>query len=238
VTARRSSALRPARRSRTPTRNGGSERSAASSWTAPSSGTTPTSSGSSAGTSSTTTRTDPTALSVNAHPTVAKASNIGPASRSDDTPPAADSSTSTAKQPEPPPQQPTDHQHVTFDAPAPHHTRKLRRVERSLNNPNEFPAPTGTPDGLQALARLCRLPELDPNPNPPLPDVPAPATALLRWAQTGQSLTARPRQSGVRIGQGGLSRSERIGHFGPRLRSEGAAPAQCNSALTRGARGL
>jgi hypothetical protein len=34
----------------------------------------------------------------------------------------------------------------------------------------------------------------------------------------------------VRIGQDGLSRSERITHFGLRLRPEGAAPAQCNSA--------
>ena len=39
--------------------------------------------------------------SDNAHPTTLKSSRIGPANRSDDTPPAADSSTSTAKQPEP-----------------------------------------------------------------------------------------------------------------------------------------
>jgi hypothetical protein len=35
------------------------------------------------------------------HPTITKLSSIGPASRSDDTPPATDSSTSIAKQPEP-----------------------------------------------------------------------------------------------------------------------------------------
>jgi hypothetical protein len=57
-----------------------------------------------------------------------------------------------------------------------------------------------------------------------------PRRALLRWAQTGQSLIAGPRQSGVRIGQGGLSRSERMAHFGRCLRPVGAAPAQRNSA--------
>jgi uncharacterized membrane protein YkvA (DUF1232 family) len=30
---------------------------------------------------------------------------------------------------------------------------------------------SGTREGLSALARLCRLPELEPNPNPPRPDV-------------------------------------------------------------------
>ncbi len=57
-----------------------------------------------------------------------------------------------------------------------------------------------------------------------------PWAALLRWAQTGQFFTAGPRQSGVRIGQGDLSRSDRIAHFGLRPRPEGTAPAQCNSA--------
>jgi hypothetical protein len=57
--------------------------------------------------------------------------------------------------------------------------------------------------------------------------------ALLRWAQTGQSFTPGPRQSGVRIGQRGLSRSERIAHFGLSPRPEGAAPAQRNSAANR-----
>src|SRR5204863_7828030 len=56
----------------------------------------------SANMSSTTTRIDPTAPSVNAHRTMPKLSSISPADRSDDTQPAADSSTSTAKQPEPP----------------------------------------------------------------------------------------------------------------------------------------
>jgi hypothetical protein len=56
------------------------------------------------------------------------------------------------------------------------------------------------------------------------------AGALLRWAQTGQSFTPGPRQSGVRIGQGGLSRSELIAHFGLSPRPEGPAPAQRNSA--------
>ena len=40
------------------------------------------------------------------------------------------------------------------------------------------------------------------------------------------------RQSGVRIGQGDLSRSERIAYFGLCLRPEGAAPSQCNNAFS------
>src|SRR5439155_10557786 len=47
-------------------------------------------------------RTAPTAASANARPAIAASSPTGPASRSDDTPPAAGSSTSTAKRPEPP----------------------------------------------------------------------------------------------------------------------------------------
>jgi hypothetical protein len=74
---------------------------AASSATARSSGTTDNSNGCYASTSSTTTRTDRIAVLNNAHRTMRKLSSIGPADRSDDTPPAADSSTSTAKQPEP-----------------------------------------------------------------------------------------------------------------------------------------
>jgi hypothetical protein len=46
-----------------------------------------------------------------------KLSSISPADRSDDTPPAADSSTSTAKQHEPPHKRPNDNELVSFDAP-------------------------------------------------------------------------------------------------------------------------
>ena len=118
ATARRSSALRPTPRSRMRTRNAGSEPCAASSSTAPSSGIAGSSNGSCASTSSTTTRTDPAAASANAHPTTPKSSSIGPADRSDTTPPVPDSSTSTAKQPEPPQHRPTHHQRANFDAPA------------------------------------------------------------------------------------------------------------------------
>jgi hypothetical protein len=51
-------------------------------------------------TSSITTRIARIAHSVNARRTMPRLSSIGPADRSDDTPPATDSSTSTAKQPE------------------------------------------------------------------------------------------------------------------------------------------
>ena len=61
-------------------------------------------------TSSTTTPTDPTDRSANAHPTLATSSPIGQASQSDDTPPATDSSTSTATHPEPPIQRPNREQ--------------------------------------------------------------------------------------------------------------------------------
>ena len=57
--------------------------------------------------------------------------------------------------------------------------------------------------------------------------------ALLRWTQTGQFCSAPQRRSGVRIRQCDLSRSERFAYFGPRLRSEAAALAQCNSASRR-----
>src|SRR2546427_321468 len=100
ATAPPSSAPRPTRRSRTPTQNDGLAPSAANCATGPSSGTAHNSSGSYASTSSITTRTDRTGGSDNAHRTILKSSRIGPASRSDNTPPAADSSTSTATQPE------------------------------------------------------------------------------------------------------------------------------------------
>jgi hypothetical protein len=131
-------------RSRTRTRNGGPAPSAANCATAPSSGTAETSNGSSPNTSSTTTRTAPTAASANAHQTMPKSSRIGPASRANDTPPAADSSTSTAKQPERLRQRPTHHLYVSFDAPAPPPTRRHQRRRRSPNTPNAFPAPTGS----------------------------------------------------------------------------------------------
>ena len=98
---------RRTRRSRTPTRNVGSGPSAANFATGPSSGTTANSNNSYASTSSTTTPTDRIAALDNAHRTRRTSSSIGPAGRSDNTKPAADSSTNTAKQPEPPPQRPT-----------------------------------------------------------------------------------------------------------------------------------
>jgi len=53
-------------------------------------------------TSRTTTRTDPTAASGNAHPRFATSPRTNPANRSGDVPPAADSSTSIARQPKRP----------------------------------------------------------------------------------------------------------------------------------------
>jgi hypothetical protein len=100
ATARQSFVSRRMRRSRTPTRNVGSAPYAANSATTPSSGTTDNSNISSTNTSSTTTCTYPTAASANALRPTRKSSRIGLVDRSDDTPPAADSSTSTAKQPE------------------------------------------------------------------------------------------------------------------------------------------
>jgi hypothetical protein len=49
-------------------------------------------------------------------------------------------------------------------------------------------------------------------------------------AQTGQFFTVGPRQFGVRIGQGGPPRPERIAHIGLCPTPEGPAPAQYNSA--------
>ena len=97
---------------------------------------------SSTSTSSITTRAGRTGRSANAHPTMRKWSSIGPADRSDDTPPAADSSTSTAKQPEPP-QRPTRHGDVNFDAPTPPPHASKRNPDVRYRAPNEFLAPTG-----------------------------------------------------------------------------------------------
>ena len=118
--------------SRTHTRNVGSAPSAANSVTVRSYGTTNISNGCSTSTSSTTTPTGHTGRSVNAHPTTTTPSRTGPARRSDDTEPAADSSTSTTKQPEPPPQRPTHPVDASFDAPnPPTHARHQRRPHRS-----------------------------------------------------------------------------------------------------------
>ncbi len=133
-----SSARRRARRSRTPTRNDGSAPHAANSATGPSSGTADTSNSSSASTSSTTTHTDRTAASANAHPTGAKSSRTGPANRSDHTPPAADSSTNTAKQPELPTTANTTPAPPDFDAPAPHHTIQHQRRRWSPNTRTRY----------------------------------------------------------------------------------------------------
>jgi hypothetical protein len=115
-----SSAPRPTRRSRTLTRSAESAPCVASSSTTLSSGTARTSSSSSANTSRTTTRTDPTAVSINAHPTIGESLSIGPSNRSDDTPPATDSSTSTTKQPDHP------------DNGQPTATRQLRRARSPI----------------------------------------------------------------------------------------------------------
>jgi hypothetical protein len=93
----------------------GSQACAANFSTAPSSGATGTSNGYCVSTSRITTPADLTAVSVNAPPTIGTSSRIGPGDRSDDTPRATDSSTSTAKQPEHPTGQP-NHQRVSFDA--------------------------------------------------------------------------------------------------------------------------
>jgi transposase InsO family protein len=109
---------------------------------APSSGTTPSSNGSSTSTSRTTTPADPTAVSVNALLTIATSSNIGPADRSDDTPAATDSSTSTAKQPDPPHNGQPNHQHINFDAPTPPSNTQNEQPTLLIACPNAFPAPT------------------------------------------------------------------------------------------------
>ncbi len=116
--ARRSFVHRRIRGSRTRMPNGGSAPYGASSSTGRSSGTTDNSNNSSTSTSSITTRTGHTAVSANAHQTTRKLSTIGPANRSDDTPPAPGSLTSTAKQPEPRPGQ-AHAKRVNFDAPTP-----------------------------------------------------------------------------------------------------------------------
>src|SRR5439155_16875100 len=89
-----------------------------------------------------TTRTGPTAASANAHPTTPKSPRTGPADRSDDTPIALDSSTSTAKQPEPPRQRSTHRQRrASTRARAPAHT-PTRTPTALTAHPHAFPAPT------------------------------------------------------------------------------------------------
>jgi hypothetical protein len=72
-----------------------------------------------------------------------KSSRIGPADRSNDSPPAADSSTSTAKQPERLRQRPTHHVYVSFDAPAPYPHAPTSTSTTFAEQPNEFSARIG-----------------------------------------------------------------------------------------------
>jgi hypothetical protein len=67
-----------------------------------------------------------------------------PASRSDDTPPAADSSTSTAKQPE-------HSDNVSLDAPAPPPHDPTSTSKMPIERPNAFPAPTRPAQGCEDI---------------------------------------------------------------------------------------
>ena len=93
---------------------------------------------------------------VLAAPDDAMSSRIGLASRSDDTPPAAGSSTSTATQPELPRQRPTRRKHISFDASAspPHHSS--RTPNGMTAEQNAFPAPTGHAGDWETGARCLR----------------------------------------------------------------------------------
>jgi hypothetical protein len=199
--APRSSALRLTRRSRTRTQNDGSERYAASSWTAPSSGTARTSSCSYASTSSTTTPTDPTAASDNAHPTIAKSLSIGPANRSDDTPPATDSSTSTAKQPEPSPQRPANRERINFGAPNPGQRPTTSTKHRSPHARTHFRHPQAS--------RACAI---RPN-RPSLPHCVLRPSVRRRPLATSAACDFR-RARDRRVGQGSTERDTARGHCG------------------------
>ena len=79
-------------------------------------------------------------------PTRADSSDVvayRPVSRSGDTQPVADSSTSTAKQPDSPQHRPTQRQHIRFDAPAPPPHAPTPTSRKFTEHPNAFPAPTG-----------------------------------------------------------------------------------------------
>ena len=102
-----------------------------------------------ANTSSTTTPTDPTAASANAHPAIAASSSIGPADRSHDTPPATDSSTSTAKHPEPPQQPPTILEAANFDAAAPPPHAPTPTPRRFTEHPQRVSGTVGPRPGLK-----------------------------------------------------------------------------------------
>jgi len=169
ATAPGSSAPRRTRRSRTPTPNDRSGPSAANSATGPSSGTSASSNSSSTTTSSITTRIDRTAASVNARPTIAKLSRIGPASRSDDTPPATDSSTSTAKQPEHSDNGQPHTGYPNFSEPTPptrlttHAANALHRGRTSIRHPHDRERSTsaalyGLPDRLLRRAYALHSP--------------------------------------------------------------------------------
>src|SRR5665213_314507 len=142
VRAPPSFAPRRTRRSRTPTPNDGLGPSAANSVTGPSSGTTDNSHSSSTNTSSTTTRTDHIAAFGNAHRTRPKLSRIGLADRSDDTPPATDSSTNTAKQPEPSTTANPKRTTPTFGAPTPPPRDSTHAANTLQPAPDEYSAPT------------------------------------------------------------------------------------------------
>jgi putative transposase len=129
--------------SRTPTPNDGSEPYGANCATGPSSGTTDTSNNCFVSTSSITTRIDRTAASGNAHPTITKWSSIGPASRSNDTPPAPDSSTSTAKRPEPPTTANPTWATSTFDAATPPPRASQQATNGVHRASDEYSARTG-----------------------------------------------------------------------------------------------
>lgn len=88
------------------------------------------------------TRTVPTAASVKALHTMPKSSRFGPADRSNDSPPAADSSTSTAKQPEPrQPRQTQQRLGQLRRARSPIHTRRRQRRRCSPNIRTRFRHP-------------------------------------------------------------------------------------------------
>jgi Integrase core domain len=67
-----------------------------------------------------------------------------------------DSSTSTAKQPDPPHNGQPHHQHINFDAPTPPSNTQNEQPTLLIACPNAFPAPTGYRDVENAVTRARR----------------------------------------------------------------------------------
>ena len=135
-------------------------------------------------------------------------SRIGPASRSDDTPPAADSSTSTAKQPEPPDNGQPITSASNTDAPLTSHTLPEAARPRPSPCPNAFPAPTGScPESKVAARRTLRadrppgVSRLDTHSRSPSP--PSSARRVRRALQPAgapKGVISRPRVASSSVG--------------------------------------